>query len=99
MTIPRMWKSRKRGLGGRSSFLGVCPCAIFPRVLFLFPSLGFLFTMEKLPFSTTVHDLSNHGLKTTPESLLLQLILPEILVTETNNWAATVGFFKGDAGV
>lgn len=55
--------------------------------------------MEKLPFSTTVHDLSNHGLKTTPESLLLQLILPEILVTETNNWAATVGFFKGDAGV
>ena len=55
--------------------------------------------MEKLPFSTTVHDLSTHGLKTTPESLLLQLILPEILVTETNNWAATVGFFKGDAGV
>lgn len=62
------------------------------RVPFLFPSLGFLFTMEKLPFSATVHDLSNHGLKTTPE-FLLQFILPEILVTETDTgqlqWASS----------
>lgn len=49
--------------------------------------------MEKLPFSTTVHDLSNHGLKTTPEFLLLQFILPEILVPETDTgqlqWASS----------
>lgn len=50
---------------------GVSLGYIPPYVPFLFTSLGFLSTMEKLPFSTTVHDLSNRGLKTLPKSLLL----------------------------
>lgn len=54
-----------------------------PPCPFLFPSLGFLSTMEKLLFSTIVHGLSNHGLKTLP-GLFLQFMLPEILVTETD---------------
>lgn len=49
--------------------------------------------MEKLPFSTTVHDLSNSGLKKLSEPLLLQFILLEILVTETDTgqlqWASS----------